>query len=233
MHPKNAVWITGASSGIGKATAKLLAQEGFFVIASARREELLQKLFGKKKNVLTLPLDISDFNAISEIFQKIDKEFFIDCLINNAGVTTFKSFAETSWTETEKIIRTNLLGTMAITKTVLPRMISKRKGKIINILSVASEKIFENSSVYSASKSGLKAFAQVIREELRTSGIKVINIYPGATATPIWPEDILQKFAGQMLPEEKIAEIILRICKDNSDLVEEEIVLRHIAGDLK
>ena len=88
----------------------------------------------------------------------------------------------------------NLLGSIYTTKAVLPEMIKRKSGTIINILSVAAKTVFTNSSIYTASKSGLEAFGKVLREEVREYNIRVINIFPGATATEIWSKEALDKF---------------------------------------
>ena len=225
---KKAIWITGASSGIGKSLTLKFADSGFNVIGSARRKELIKQ----NSKIHAVKNDVSNFNDVAEIYNKLKEEFEIDCLINNAGVTAFKSFVDTSIDEINRIVNINLLGAIYTTKVVLPEMIKRNKGTIINILSVAANTIFTNSTVYSASKAGLEMFAKVLREEVRDSNIRIINIFPGATATEIWPETALQKFSSKMMQPEKLSDLIYQIYQSDFSLSPEEITIRPIGGDL-
>ncbi len=233
---KNAVWITGASSGIGRALSVEFAKNGFFVLGTARRKELLDELKNSlgdfRDNFEGHRLDLSDFNSLNEFYNKISSFYQIDCLINNAGTTSFKNAVDNSVEEIENIIQVNLLGSIFAIKSVLPEMIERKSGTIINILSVVTRKIFTASSAYSASKSGLYAYANVLREEVRDKNIRVINVLPAATATAIWPEGILKKYSERMMSVENIANLICRVYSEKSNLVSEELVLRPIKGDL-
>ncbi len=94
-----------------------------------------------------------------------------------------------------------------------------KSGTIINILSVAAKKIFTNSSIYAASKAGLEIFSKVLREEVRENNIRIINIYPGATSTEIWPENAINKFSDKMMTPEKLADFIYDIYSNSSDII--------------
>lgn len=236
MEKKKAVWITGASSGIGKALALKFAKNGIHVLGIARRIDLLNEI---KKELgefaaffVCHRLDVSDFSLVNEFYQKISSEYNVECLINNAGTTSFKNAIDNSIQEIEEIIQVNLLGSIYSIKTVLPEMLERKSGTIINILSVVTQKIFTASSAYSASKSGLHAYTKVLREEVRDKNIRVINVSPGATATSIWPEGVLQKYSERMMSAEAIAELIYQVYSEKSNLVSEELVLRPIKGDL-
>ncbi len=234
MEKRNAVWITGASSGIGKAIAMLFADKGENVIVSSRDgNELKKYLAPKSKNIFVFPLDVSDPEQIRGKYSEIKESFFVNALINNAGVTSFKPVVELTDDEVKKILTTNLIGAVNLTRAVLPEMIKRNLGTIINILSVAADNIFKNSSVYSASKSGLKTFTKILREEVREYSIRVINVYPGATRTPIWPSEVLEKFADKMMSPDDVAKVVFNVFQNKSNLVEEEIVLRPLTGDLK
>lgn len=232
---EKAIWVTGASSGIGKAITKKFAENNLDVIGSARRVSLIESInqnLTDTQKVLALKNDVSNFDDIKKTVRKIQSKYKIDCLINNAGISAFKSFTDTSLEEIQNIINVNLLGSIYTTKAVLPDMIKRKSGTIINILSVASKKIFTNSSIYTASKSGLEAFAKVLREEVREYNIRIINIFPGATATEIWTKDSLEKFESKMMDSSKLADLILKIYLSDSCLSPEEIVIRPISGDL-
>ena len=231
-----AVWITGATSGIGREIALTFARKGQVVIASARRLEELERMSASEDfetgKIIPIPLDISDVESITSAYEKINEKYFIECLINNAGVSSFKNAVENTQQEIKNIIDTNLTGTISITRTVLPEMIKAASGRIMNILSVTTKKIFTNSSVYSASKAGLEAYMNVIREELREYNIRITNIYPGATKTPIWPNSALEKFSSRMMKPDSVAKIIYDVFEQKDNIVPEEIVLRPIKGDL-
>jgi len=237
MTDKNqAVWITGASSGIGKALAIEFSKNGLYVLGTARRIELLNTIkkelgeFGN--NFEPHLLDVSDNEAVFQFYKNISVNLQIDCLINNAGITSFKTAFDNSIEEIQKIIEVNLLGSIYAIKSVLPDMIMRKSGTIINILSAVTQKIFTSSSAYSASKVGLHAYTKVLREEVRDKNIRVINISPGATATSIWHSGTLEKYSERMISTEKIANLIYRLYEENSNLVSEEVVIRPIKGDL-
>jgi len=231
---KSAVWITGASSGIGKAIALEFIKNGMDVIASSRKIDSLKKSKDEFNNELFhyYPLDITKPDDVKSTVKKIKNNFDIYCLINNAGITTFSPASKDTLKVVEGIIKTNLLGAISSIQNVLPHFIKKERGLIINILSVAARKAFENSSAYSASKAGLLAYSNVLREEVRASNVKVINILPGATRTPIWPAESLSKHANKMMSPRDIAKLVFEIYNLKSNMVPEEIVLRPLQGDI-
>jgi len=233
---EKAVWITGASSGIGRETARLFASRGINVIASARREEKLLELAEENKDspgkIIPLTCDVSLPFDVSETCAAIAEDYEIEALINNAGVTSFKPFEMNSVEEIDSILNTNLFGAIYTAKSVLPGMIKRNGGKIINISSAITEKVFTNSSVYSASKSGLLAFMNVLREEVRKYNIRVINITPGATDTEIWRSEIREKFSDRMMKPAEIAEMVYFAYSLNGNAVVENIITRPVKGDL-
>jgi len=231
-----AVWITGANSGIGKSITHQFAQKDVFCLASGRREDALFKMKNEIKdisqNIEIVPFDIANTNEISKIFDKINKKYDVDCLINNAGITTFTPAEKDSLEVVNSIIQINLIGVIAVIQSLIPHFKKRGGGIFINILSVAATKVLRNSSVYSASKAGLLAYTNVLREEVRKYNIKVINILPGATKTPIWSSEMLSKYANQMMSPEDLASFIYSIYNLDSMLVPEEITIRPIGGDL-
>lgn len=230
------IWITGASSGIGKSAAKQFARKNYNVYASARRKELLDTLNDELKTenscITSYPCNIAYFEEVEDTVGKILYNGNIDCLINNAGITSFKSAEENSIQEIQDIIEVNLLGAIYCIKAVLPHMIDRKKGTIINVLSVAAEKLFTKSSAYAASKAGLLRYADVLREEVRKYNIKVINVLPGATRTDIWPVHVTEQNAHRMMDPDEIAGAILSLYESRGIGVPEKIVLKPIEGDL-
>ena len=230
------VWITGASSGIGKAAAIEFAKTGAKVFVSARRELELAKINSElsalKFKVDVYPCNVSSYSNVAQTVKKILDTGQIDCLVNNAGITSFKTAEQNSIQEIKNIINTNLLGAIYSIKAVLPYMIEKGGGTIINVLSVVTHKVFTHSSAYTASKMGLLGYTNSLREEVRKYNIKVINIMPGATSTEMWSAEIKEKNHGRMMKSEEIAKIIAWAYLQKENLITEEILLRPMEGDL-
>lgn len=233
---KAGVWITGASSGIGRASAVEFARIGCRVFVSARRvtelERLNRELKKDKLSVDIQPCNVASSANVDQTIKKILAESDIDCLVNNAGITSWKLAEENSTNEIDDIINTNLLGSIYSIKYILPHFIKRGGGTIVNILSVVTKKIFTHSSAYAASKMGLLGYANVLREEVRKHKIRVINVIPGTTETPMWPAKIREDNSERMLDPAEIARVIVSAYLEKSNMVTEEILLRPIEGDL-
>ena len=236
INSKNAVWITGASSGIGKALSLEFTRNNIFVIGTARRLELLngikKELADYKNNFEAHQLDITNYSEIDQFHKKVLSNYQIDCLINNAGTTSFKKAIDDSISDIENILHVNLLGGIYTIKTVLPEMLERESGTIINILSVVTQKVFTSSSAYTASKSGLLGYTKVLREEVRDKNIRVINVLPGATVTEMWSDKVIQKYGDSMMDAKSIANLVFRLYSEKSNMITEEIILRPLKGDL-
>ena len=170
--------------------------------------------------------------AIIELVAKLEKTSPIYCVINNAGITSFRKAEHDTFETIEDIVNTNLLGAINLIKASLPGMIERKSGAIINIISVAADKVFTNSSIYAASKIGLQTYSKVLREELREHNIQVINVLPGATKTEIWSEEMREQFGDRMMTPEDIADVVFNAFEMSDKLVQEEIILRPKLGDL-
>ncbi|MBX3007582.1 MAG: SDR family NAD(P)-dependent oxidoreductase [Melioribacteraceae bacterium] len=232
---KDTVWITGASSGIGKSLVKKFTSNNIHVTATSRRLNELEKLKNEINNLDLISIervDMSSRTSIEMMISNFSDKFNFVGLINNAGITSFSKAADDSVEKIEEIINTNLLGAIYAIKSVLQDMLNSKNGTIINILSVVTKRIFTASSAYSASKNGLLAYTNVLREELRENNIRIINISPGATATPIWPEKVLSSKISKMMNADDIADLIFTLYKNKSNLVAEDITIRPISGDL-
>ena len=237
---KKGIWVTGSSSGIGKDTAKEFARVGYKVFVSARRTSELERLnreikneaSGEKADIEIYPCNVASSANVEQTVKKITAENQIDCLVNAAGITSFKLTEENSINEIDDIIHTNLLGSIYAIKNVIPHMIEQGGGTIININSIITQKFFTNSSAYAASKMGLLGYSRVFREEVRKYGIRVIDILPGITETPMWSMDIRKKNTERMMNSEDIARVIVWAYLQKNNIVSEEIILRPIQGDL-
>lgn len=178
--------ITGASSGIGKATALKLAESGFNLIICGRRREKLEELAQQlttKSQILTF--DVRDVNAVNEAINSLPSEWKnIDVLVNNAGnahgLSTIDQGDIADW---DAMIDGNVKGLLYVSKAVIPGMVDRKMGHIVNISSVAGKQTYENGAVYCASKKGVEAISEGMRLDLTRHGIKVTNVAPGAVHT--------------------------------------------------
>lgn len=232
------VWISGASSGIGKALVELFVTEGEIVVASARSRRSLislqRSLAGSPGECVPLVCDIRTERSVRSAARRIAARFKrVDVLVNNAGVTLFKDFAQTSVKEFDHVIGTNLRGSFLATKCVLPGMLRRKSGMIVNIQSFAAKTTYTGSSVYSASKSGGVALMDSLRAEVRGNGIKVLNVYPGATLTPMWSPLHQKRYAKAMMTPADVARKIFEATRLPESMMIEELVLRPQMGDLK
>ena len=180
-------FITGATSGIGRATALLLAQNGFDIIATGRRAERLEELKSQitTARVLTLEFDVRDKAKVKEIISTLPEDWRqIDVLLNNAGnahgLAPIQSGDEQDW---EMMLDINVKGLLYVSKEVIPLMIKRQQGHIINIGSVAGKEAYPNGNVYNASKFAVDALSQGMRFDLVKEGIKVSEINPGLVQT--------------------------------------------------
>ena len=182
------VFITGATSGIGKATAELLAKAKFNLILCGRREErlkVLQKELGNKTNILTLNFDIRDKIAVQKAFDNLPKDFSqIDVLINNAGnAHGLDAIDEGSIEDWDAMLDINVKGLLYVSKAVLPQMIERKAGHIINIGSTAGKEVYPKGNVYCASKHAVDAINQGMRIDLNQHGFRVGAVNPGMVET--------------------------------------------------
>jgi short-subunit dehydrogenase len=230
------VWITGGSSGIGKAAAKEFARTGSQVFVSARHtrelEKLNEELEKEKLATVIFPCNVASAANVGQTIKKIVALQKIDCLINNAGISSFKAAEDNSVQEINDIINTNLLGSIYTIRFLLPYFIKQGKGTIINILSSAATKIFTNSSAYTASKLGLLGYTNVLREEVRKYNIRIINILPGATETPMWPAEVRKTNSERMMTGEEVARLLVWVYLQEGNMVPEEITIKPVEGDL-
>ena len=183
------VWITGASSGIGAATARLLAAEGAEVILSARREvrivEVAEEIASSGGKALVRPLDVTDRNAAEAIGRQLADAGGVHILINNAGVMPLAPMLEGRVEEWERMIDINIKGLLYTTHAVFPDMARRRDGHIVNIGSVASQFAFAGGAVYSGTKFAVRGFTDGLRREALGFGVRVTAIAPGAVATEL------------------------------------------------
>lgn len=183
------VVITGASSGIGAQLAIKVAKHGGRPILLARSKEKLANLCNTIKAQTGIDchyyqLDVSDFTQVKIVMETVVQEFgHIDILVNNAGFGVFETFSDADFTEITEMFAVNVLGLMACTKAVLPHMIERGSGHIINVASQAGKIATPKSSVYSATKHAVLGFTNSLRMELADQNIYVSAVNPGPIAT--------------------------------------------------
>lgn len=182
------VLITGATSGIGKATASLLAHQQYKIIICGRRMEALEKLYHELSGlteVHTLCFDVSDKTAVFEKIQSLPEAFStIDVLINNAGnahgLDPIQNGNIDDW---DKMIDINLKGLLYVSKAIIPQMVERKSGHIIHIGSTAGKEVYPNGNVYCATKHAVDALNQAMRIDLNPHNIRVGAIHPGMVET--------------------------------------------------
>lgn len=185
---KRIVLITGATSGIGEATAKLLASKNFKLILCGRRQERLDALkaeLSEQTEVSTLLFDVRDYASVKQQLGSLPPSWKnIDVLINNAGnahgLDPIQSGSVEDW---DAMIDINVKGLLYVSREVIPGMTERKSGHVINIGSIAGKEVYQNGNVYCASKFAVDALTRGIRMDLNAFGIKVTSINPGLVET--------------------------------------------------
>lgn len=229
MLDKKVIWITGASKGIGSAVANNALKNNAIVYNSSRSEN-------KNPVIKNINSDFSDTKDILDAYKKIiDEQGRVDILINNAGISYFKEMKDISLDEFQQMCDVNFRGTFYATKLALDNMIKNKAGIILNILSAAVYKTFTFSSVYAATKAAVRAMSNSLREEVRKEGIKIINIYPGATNTEIWADEMRDEYGIVMSSPSEVADTIINVLDmsiNNPGSMIEELIMKPQNGDL-
>ncbi|MEL7119185.1 MAG: SDR family oxidoreductase [Bacteroidota bacterium] len=183
------IWLTGASSGIGEALTYELNKQATQLILSSRNEKKLNEVKNKcaqPENIKVIPLDLEQYEDFDKVAADIISEVKkIDYLINNSGISQRSFVKDTDMTVHEKIMRINYLGTVALTKAVLPHMINQQKGKIVTVSSMVGKFGTPKRSSYAASKHALHGFMDSLRAEVYNDNIQVQIICPGYVNTNI------------------------------------------------
>jgi len=182
--------VTGASSGIGEASALALAAEGAHIVASARRVDRLQdlqkKIEMKGGDCLSVECDVQEEMQCRKLIQEAEaKHHQIDILVNNAGVMLLSPVIEADTNDWRRMINTNVLGLMYCVHAALPGMVKRKSGHIVNISSVAGRTARPNIGGYNASKWAVNGFSEALRQEVHMDGIRVTLIEPGVVRTEL------------------------------------------------
>ena len=180
------IWITGASSGIGKALAIKFANEGWQVAASARRESLLKELSNQYTNIQSFPLDVTDSDKCKSVFKDIVEKFEnIEICVFGTGIHDPQSEKKFNLEKIKKIMEVNFFGTMNSINSVYDYFIERKAGQISIISSVAGYRGLPAAGAYCASKSALTSFAESLHFEMKRKNVRVSLISPGFIKTPM------------------------------------------------
>ncbi|PBJ08319.1 SDR family oxidoreductase [Flavobacterium sp. ACN6] len=237
------IFITGASSGLGKSTAKLFQSKGWQVIATMRNPEKETEL-NHLKNVIVLPLDVTNSGQIDAVIKNITEQYSVDVVLNNAGYGLIGALESLENHQIERQIVTNLFGVIRVSKAFVPHFREKKRGTFINITSTFGLMGFPTCSIYSATKFAVDGFSESLASELIQFGIQVKVVAPGGMQTDFTARsmDIGQHEAYEKLTQEvskgyseeqisnytkaeDVAKIIYEAATDNKSQ------LRYVAGN--
>lgn len=236
-HKRRAL-ITGASSGIGKATALAFAKAGIHVALVSRSIHKLTPVCEAVSHTGVeakgYEIDLACVSQVQEKIQAIALDGDIDILVNNAGMGYTGTLSETPLSDWQRVIDLNLTSVFQCMMGILPRMRTRRTGTIINISSIAAKQAFSNWGAYSVSKAGLIALSQTLAQEERAHGIRVTAISPGAVNTELWDtETVNANFdRSKMLTPEIVAQSILYAALLPQQAVIDELTIMPSAGAL-
>lgn len=230
------VIITGASRGLGKATALLFGKEGAHIIAVSRTsselEDTVQQIRDPGGSAIAIPTDITDLTQVLDLFRRVEENYGrIDILINNAGIGLFGPVAELTPEALDQMLAVNVKGTVYCSQEAFKRMKIAHSGHIINILSTASKVGRANESGYTASKWAQAGFTESLKAEAKPFGIRVTSFCPGGMNTAFWqtPDNQAhQQQAQDFMNPQSIAELLLQIAAFPSAINIDDIVIKRM-----
>ena len=240
MIENKKIIVTGASGGIGNSIVEKLYNNGADILATGTRDEKLNELKQKFKNIKTLKFDISDHNKIEEFLNTATEDLggSLDCIVNNAGITKDNLTIRMSMEEWTKVIDINLTSTFLMSKFAIKKMLKNKSGKIINITSVVGHTGNIGQANYTASKAGIVAMSKSLAIEYAKKNININCISPGFISTAMtdkiddkFKETIISKIPANRLGKpEDIANAVLFLASNNSDYINGETL--HVNGGL-
>jgi NADP-dependent 3-hydroxy acid dehydrogenase YdfG len=237
QHPRRVAVITGASSGIGEATARALASDGHRVALLARRTDRIEALAAELGDgALAIEADVTDRDSLVSAAERVQRELgAADILVNNAGVMLLAPFSSDQMVEIRQMLEVNLLGAMTVTEVFLDQL-RDGGGDLVNISSVAGRTARPGNAVYAATKWGLNGWSEALRQELQPD-IRVMVIEPGAVATELTDHITHQEtkrttqeyVKGLAITAEDIAEVIAFAVSRPRRMTLNEILIRPTA----
>ncbi|MGH7770454.1 MAG: SDR family oxidoreductase [Candidatus Binatia bacterium] len=222
--------VTGGGRGIGRAIALALSRAGARVVLAARSEPELravaEEIRSSGSDALVLPTDVTRDEDMERLVERTLKEWeSIDILVNNAGWGKTGPVANSKIEEVDRTLQVNLRATMIMTRLVLPTLLQKKSGAVINIGSISGKAGSANTAAYSASKFGVIGFTQSLFEEVREHGIKVSVILPGFVDTPLIPPN-KRLDRSKMIQPEDVAEAVLFVLNTSPTSCPVEMTIR-------
>lgn len=233
--PGPVVLVTGASQGIGAAIARTFAEAGIGPLALvARNRRNLERVAASCRKLgvraEVFPCDVGDSDQVAAMAAAVLRAFKrVDVLINNAGQYLGKPFVDYSIAEFDNQIQANLRSVFLVSQAFVPGMVERGRGDVFNMGSIASFTGLEGGTGYCASKFGVLGLSRVMREELRTKGVRVTCVMPGATWSPSWGKS--ESPVSRFMPDTDVARAFLEVYRMTRRTVVEEIVLRPQLGD--
>jgi NAD(P)-dependent dehydrogenase (short-subunit alcohol dehydrogenase family) len=227
------ILITGASRGIGRAIAVKLASEGRTLLIHGRHRNTLEDTATQVRARGAVPeIVVCDLSRPEDVEAMVAhlKSKPLSVLVNNAGIAIVKPFAAHSLAEWQETLAINVTAPFLLIKGLAPLM--PRGGSIVNIISIAAKTVFPDWSSYCMSKFALDGFARTVREELRSEGIRVINIYPASTATDIWTGIPGEWPREQMMLPESVADAVAMALAQPHGVLVDDISLGPLGGTL-
>lgn len=226
--------VTGASRGIGLAIAEHLAREGAHVLLVARNAKALslasRRFRGKAEAIST---DVRRPDQVKRLFRQVqNRHRRLDVLINCAGAFTYKPLSETTIQDWQDSIETNLTSLFLTTQAALPLFAQSRSPRLVNILSISSLRAFPNCSAYTAAKFGALGLTRVLREELRSQGVRVTAVLPGMTETEMLKEFGFKIPRTRVMQTEDVAEAVVSALRQPARSTVEELLLMPSRGSL-
>lgn len=224
------ILVTGAGQGLGAAICKSLGAEGAVIALADIKPDGLAKtakeLSDNGCDAQTYVLDVSDLESVQRVVENVVKDCGrLDCLVNNAGIDYTKSVDEMTVDEWERVIDVNLCGPFKMSKTVLPYMRKNGSGHIINIVSTASKRAWENASAYHASKWGLLGFSHALHTEARKENIKVTALIAGGMRTPFILERFPDVDPGVLQDPKNVADTVRYVLSQPDETVIPEVMV--------
>jgi NAD(P)-dependent dehydrogenase (short-subunit alcohol dehydrogenase family) len=209
---RKSIVVTGASSGIGRATAERLASEGHHVFAVGRREHELSALSGEHPEITPVPLDVTDEPAVRSVLERVEAETAgrgLDGVVNAAGTMIGGPIESASDADARGQFEVNLFGLLSVTRAVIPSMRVRGSGRIVNISSILGRFVLPGSGLYAASKFAVEACSDALRLELAPFGIQVVVVEPGITSTALGNEFPERLRRGAVSPS-TVADVVVR-----------------------
>ena len=229
--------VTGAGRGIGRAIASALAREGAAVVLAARSgpelDGVAHEIEQAEGRALAVPTDVRQEASVEALVRRALAEWRqIDVLVNAAGVASFAPVTDAKLDDWDQMLAVNLRGAVLCCRAVLPAMIGRRRGTIINVGSVVTSRSLTGSAAYTASKYGLLGFSRVLAEEMRSHGVRVGVLSAGATDTPLWDAMPGAPARDRMLRADQVAEVALLMASLGPNATLEEVTLLPAGGIL-